>query len=101
MKIPNKIRIGGMDYEVSKSNKVLVLEGKECFGIIYYNKHLIEINDNIGDIQQQEQTFLHEVVHGIIHERNLDLKNSDEESIVDELATALHQIIRDNPEIFK
>lgn len=101
MKIPDKIRIGSMYYEVVKSNKILVLEGKECFGIIDYNKHLIEINDNIGDIQQQEQTFLHEVVHGIIRERNLDLENSDEESIVDELATGLHQIIRDNPEMFK
>jgi hypothetical protein len=94
--IPNKVRIGSMDYEVLLTDETLVLNGSECFGTIDYNKHLIKINNYLQDIQGNEQTFLHEVVHGIIRERHLDIKNSDEETIVDEIATGLHQLIKDN-----
>lgn len=101
MKIPDSIRIGSMDYKVELVNAPLVLDGKEVCGMIEYMNHTIKVRTDCNDIQAQEQTFLHEIVHGIIYERNLDIRNSDEETIVDEIATSLHQIIRDNPIIFK
>ena len=39
------------------------------------------------------------MLHGIIRERNLNVEN--EELIVEEIALGLHQVIRDNPKIFK
>jgi hypothetical protein len=101
LNIPNKVRIGSMDYKVELTEKTLGLNGKVCYGTIDYDKHLIQINSEIQDKQGNEQTFLHELAHGIVRERNLDIEISDEETIVDEIAMGLHQVIRDNPDIFK
>ncbi|MEG1256893.1 hypothetical protein [Clostridium sp.] len=100
MQIPNKVRIGSMDYIVELTDKTLYIENTICYGTIDYEKHLIEINSEYKDEQGQEQIFLHELVHGIVKERNLDLKNSDEETITDEIAMGLHQVIKDNLAIF-
>lgn len=101
MNILDKVRIGSSDYSVNISNETLVVDRQECKGMIDYEFHKIKINNSVQDKQGQEQTFLHELVHGIIKERSLDLENADEETIVDEIAIGLHQVIRDNPEIFK
>lgn len=101
MNILDKVRIGSSDYSVIISNETLVVDRQECKGMIDYEFHKIKINNEIQDVQGQEQTFLHELLHGIVRERNLDLSNSDEETIIDEIATGLHQVIRDNLEIFK
>lgn len=101
MNILDKVRIGSSDYSVIISNETLVVDRQECKGMIDYEFHKIKINNEIQDEQGQEQTFLHELMHGIVRERNLDLSNSDEETIVDEIAIGLNQVIRDNPEIFK
>lgn len=100
MEIPNKVRIGSVDYEVTVEDKTIVLDAVQCKGKIDYEYHKINIDSSIHDKQGQEQTFLHELIHGIVRERNLNLENTDEETIVDGLAIGLHQVIRDNPEIF-
>lgn len=99
MNIPQKIRIGSVDYEVQLTKDNLVCQCKECYGFIDYDHHTIKINERLQDEQGQEQTFLHEMLHGIIRERNLTVEN--EELVVEEIALGLHQIIRDNQEIFK
>lgn len=101
MNIPEKVRIGSCDYSVNIIDEKLILNARECKGIIDYEFHNIKINNEVQDMQGKEQTFLHELLHGIVKERNLDLSNSDEETIVDEIAMGLHQVIRDNPYIFK
>lgn len=101
MKIPNKVRIGSMDYEVKHTDDVIIADHKECYGDIDYNKKIIRICNNITSLQGEEETFLHELVHGIVFERNFDLNCDNEELKVEELAKGLHQVIRDNPEIFK
>ena len=101
MNIPCTVRIGSMDYKVELTEEVILLNHQECKGIIEFGEHEIRINSVLQDKQGQEQTFLHEVIHGIVAERSLDLEEADEETIVDEIAKGLHQVIRDNPEIFK
>ena len=101
MEIPQKIRIGSYDYDVKLEDKTLVLNAVQCKGMIDYEYHKINIDTGIQDKQGQEQTFLHEAIHGIVNTRSLDLDNSNEETIVDEIAMGLHQVIRDNPNIFK
>ena len=97
--IPEKIKIGGIVYSVRVSSETLVLDGKECSGIIDYDNAIIKINNNRSE-QKMLQTFWHEVFHGIIRERNFCPKDVDEETLVDEMAIALHQIIIDNPNLF-
>ena len=99
--IPNTVRIGSADYEVELTDEVLVMNSQQLKGVIDYEFHEIKISNTVQDRQGQEQTFLHELVHGIIDERSLNLAESDDETIVDEIAKGLHQVIRDNPEIFK
>ncbi len=101
MNIPSKVRIGSMNYNVLLTDKTILKGNQQCYGRIDLEQHKIEIDKTLQDIQGQEKTFLHELIHGIIHERNLDLQNTDEESLTDELATGLHQIVLDNPDIFK
>ena len=101
LNIPKQIRIGSMNYDVKISNNVILEENKQCYGHIDFNRHSIMIDNTLQDTQGQEQTFLHELVHGIVNERNFDLKSSDEEMITDELATGLHQVIKDNPFVFQ
>jgi len=96
--IPESIRIGSCDYEVEFTGNGLVANRKECYARIDYDNHLIEINSKLGDKQQRELSFLHEMFHAIAKERGLEFE--DEELIVDELAKGLHQVIRDNQEMF-
>lgn len=98
MNIPDKLRIGSIDYDVELTKENLVVRSQESYGYIDYNYHVIKINESLQDKQGQEQTFLHELIHGIIRERSLNIEN--EEVIVEEIAIGLHQVIRDNPIIF-
>lgn len=98
MEIKDKVKIGAMEYEVIKTDKPILLDNEVCNGIIDYYYLFIEISNNRA-IQKQEETFIHEILHGIIHERNLILE--DEEMIVEEISKGLYQVIKDNKEIFK
>lgn len=99
MNIPEKVRIGSCVYDVEFTENDLVAGGKEVYANIDYNFNKININTRIAGKQQNELSFLHEIFHGIVRERNIEL--DDEELIVEELARGMHQIIKDNPEIFK
>lgn len=98
MEIKDKVKIGAMEYEVIKTDKPILLDNEVCNGVIDYGNLFIEINNNRA-IQKQEETFIHEILHGIIRERNLILE--DEEMIVEEISKGLYQVIKDNKEIFK
>lgn len=97
MNIPRTIRIGSVDYTVEKTDEYLKLDGEQCLGIINYEEQTIKLAKNIQHEQILEQTFLHELVHGIVHEYKVDFA-ADEETIVDTMALGLHQVIRDNLE---
>lgn len=98
MEIKDKVKIGSMEYEVIKTDKPILLDDKVCNGIIDYENLFIEISTNRA-AQKQEETFIHEVLHGIIRERNLILE--DEEMVVEEISKGLYQVIKDNIDIFK
>ena len=80
------------------SSQKMTAKGKESYAVIDYNFHKIRINNKLADKQSNEMAFLHELLHGIVRERNIEL--TDEELIVEEIARGLHQVIKDNPEIF-
>lgn len=98
MIIPEVVRIGSCDYEVEFTKNDIIVDREQCKAAIDYDNHLISIDSKIGDRQSHEQSFLHEIFHGVLRDRAI--KVDEEEFVVDELAKGLHQIIRDNPEMF-
>ena len=102
MKIPNSVRIGTYDYEVQiKEGPIISSDGSRvCYGTISYDAGLIEIDSELQDEQHQKVTFLHEVVHGIVKDKNIDFENQNEEEIVELFAMSLYTLIRDNKEMF-
>lgn len=92
-----KVKIGYKEYEIIKKQQVIELPN-DCYGKIDYDKEIIEISNRFNQ-KQQNQTFLHKLVHGIFEKLDLhDLRQ--DERIVNQLATALYEVILDNPHIF-
>lgn len=101
MIIPDTIRIGSMNYKVEITKEKIIVKNSLCYGQIDYEKHKISLSEDYCDNQGLELTFLHEIIHGIIYERNLDMsKKINEELLVEEISRGLHQLIKDNPNIF-
>lgn len=94
MNIPDYVRISGIEYKV-KYVPNLNDGCKLCYGHIDFDRCEIQISKTIEfDEQKQIVTLLHEVIHGIIEEYNVDM--SDEESAVKGISKGLFQVIRDN-----
>lgn len=98
MKITDKVRIGSMDYEIKQTDNSVVVDNKACYGAIRYSEHVIELDQKAGDKQRMELTLLHEMFHGILRDRCIQVE--DEEALVEGLARGMHQVLRDNPEMF-
>lgn len=98
MKIPETIRVGGVDYTVICTPGLN--NGTEvCYGHIDYEKALIEFNESINTNEQfKGQVLWHEILHGIANHANhanLEFKD-DEEQIIDTLAKGIYQVLQDN-----
>lgn len=98
MNIPEKVRIGSIDYKVELVDTPIVLDYKQCNGMIDYTQSKIILDSNTLEQQQLELTLLHEIVHGMLHDRGLEEQSN--EPLVDAIAYALHQLIRDNYDLF-
>jgi Zn-dependent peptidase ImmA (M78 family) len=99
MQIPNKVRIGGIDYKVKKKPNPSDGNNNLCYGVFDSEHCIIELNsEREMHPDRLNQTFLHELLHGAIH--GSAIESDDEESIVAAMARGLYQIICDNPKIF-
>ena len=98
MQIPDTIRIGSIEYEV-EDKEMLVLGGQQCYGMIDFEQSKIFLDTTLTSRQRLEQTFLHEIVHSLLYHRSLK-EEAQNEVLVDEIAVALHQLIKDNPILF-
>lgn len=96
--IPKKVKIGSMEYDISLENEVIVGEGQVYNGLIIFDDLVIRLWSN-RSAQRLEETFIHEVLHGILRER--DILIEDEEELVEMLGKGIYQFIIDNPNIFK
>lgn len=94
MIIPEKIKIGGQTYKVDITEN-LFLGAADYSGEIDYKNLTIKILPLAKE--KMEVIFLHEMLHGIFE--FLGYIEHDEKKI-DELAHALHMVIKDNPEMF-
>jgi Zn-dependent peptidase ImmA (M78 family) len=94
MKIPEKIRIGGIDYPIEYvpdlNDGAMV-----CYGMIDTEQSRILLNTNQA-YQRQCVTLWHEILHGIIDHAHVELDDEVEEKIVKMLSKGIYQVLQDN-----
>ena len=91
MKIPAKIKIGGLMFDVNQVAEIPGKAEKEFSAIINFDDCEIFINKNINE-QYKEVLLLHEIIHGVCAYSGL----KEEEEFVERLAYGLHQALKDN-----
>lgn len=96
--IPSKVRIGSIDYNVDFTQNMYTDEGLKLLGQIDFDKSSIALDDTVQGPQSLEITFLHELIHGMLYSVNSE--HTHNEILIDELSKALHQVIKDNIDIF-
>lgn len=97
MNIPNQVKIGGILYSVGKTEEDIYIEGNQVMGLI--NSELQEILlDTKAKTDFVNITFLHEIIHGILMDRCIILHDnpSIEENWIQNLASGLYQVLKDN-----
>ena len=94
MKIPNSIRIAGVEYDVQivpNLNNGINL----AYGHIDFENFVIELSDTVGTEHQKRcQILLHEILHGIRQNNGMEIEN--EEAVVDMFAKGIYQVLQDN-----
>lgn len=93
MKIPESVRIGGVEYTVCIVRGLN--DGQRMLaGQISYNDCVIEIEAN-GNHQYKCLSLWHEIMHGIETQEQLDL-GAEKEKIIEAFARGVYQVLQDN-----
>ena len=93
--IPNKIKIGQIDYTVH----LLPENHFDSYGVCLTAHQRIYLSVN-QTWQQAGNTLLHEIMHAVYHQSGLNsVENSPEEPIVNIMATWLHLVFLENPQV--
>lgn len=101
--IPPVVKISGVAYKIAKTEgKPLLVNGRECQARITYSDALIELDAGfLTSPQAQGYNLCHEIVHGWVKDRRLEIPEEIEEHIVDSLGRALFAFLIDNDLWFK
>lgn len=94
MKIPDKVRIGGVEFVVKRGPN-LRLDNELCYGLFKGDDSEIWLSTTDGtEHQRQCQTLWHEILHGIRAHAGLEIE--DEEEVVEMFARGIYQVLQDN-----
>ena len=94
MKIPESVRIGGVEYAV-KYGENLRIGAELCNGIIDNDDSTITLSTTDGAGHQRRcVTLWHEILHGIREHSGISVEN--EEEVVDMFAKGIYQVLQDN-----
>lgn len=94
MKIPESVRIAGVEYKVILVPN-LMNGATAAYGYIDYENSVISLSDTFGTGHQKRcQILLHEILHGIREHNGMEIEN--EEAIVDMFAKGIYQVLQDN-----
>lgn len=98
MKIPESIRIGGVEYPI-RYVPHLHHDNALAYGRISYDDCCIELSDTDGTAHEKRcKTLWHEILHGIREHAGLEIKN--EEEVIDMFAKGIYQVLQDNGKRF-
>lgn len=94
MKIPEKVRIGGRDYEIRHTENLN--DGVNlAYGHIDYEQGVLRIMKGLGH-EKACITLWHEMLHGVIEHFGLKIENEEEAVCV--LAKGIYELMADNGE---
>lgn len=94
MKIPESVRIAGVEYKVVLVPN-LMNGATAAYGHIDYENSLIELSDTFGTEHQKRcQILWHEILHGIREANGMEIEK--EEEIVEMFAKGIYQVLQDN-----
>jgi sensor histidine kinase YesM len=96
VRIPEKVRVGYIDFKVIMQNQEVTCDNVVVYGKISNSDGEIVICD-IYNEDQKKATFLHECIHGMSDCNDIGLS----EKQIKKLGIAFYEFIKDNPEIFK
>ena len=94
MKIPENVRIGGVDYKVIDDWENLNDGINMLSGQIDYNESNIKISSLVNGHQAKCVTLWHEILHGIRNHTGMEIEN--EEQVVEMFAKGIYQVLQDN-----
>jgi len=96
MKVPDAIKVGAIRYAV-KTLTSLADHERKLDGRVRHASTQINLDADLND-QATVQTMLHEIVHIVAIQLG---HPALEEDIVDAVAYAAYQVLRDNPDLVK
>ena len=97
MKIPEKIKVGYRYYSLEKW-KQTVTSANEAHGQFFAKEGIIGYTTEEKGVSHAN-TILHELLHSIIYQWNIDLDEKTEESVVNGLTNGLTTVFVDNTEL--
>lgn len=94
MKIPESVRIGGVEYPVVYVTNLN--DGVNmAYGHIDFENCVIELSETCGTAHEKRCLILwHEILHGIRQHSGIEVEN--EEEVVDMFARGIYQVLQDN-----
>jgi hypothetical protein len=95
MKIPEKIRIWGIEYTVDVKDVLTDGGAKVLYGDVDYGRSAIHLNSDCQNHQRMCVTLWHEIFHAVAEMNGLEL-GGREERIIDAFAFGVYQILQDN-----
>ena len=98
MKIPDSVRICGVEYVVEYVDNLNDGVNME-YGHIDYDNSKIQLSNTVGTEHQNRcQVLWHEILHGIREYNGMKIEN--EENIIDMFAKGIYQVLQDNGQRF-
>ena len=96
-KIPQSIKIGYRDYKLEKW-KQTVASANEAHGQFFAKEGIIGYTDEEKGVSHAN-TILHEILHAVVYQWNIELGEKEEETLVNSLTNGLVTVFVDNPDL--
>ena len=98
MKIPNSVRIGGVEYTVKR--EMNLNDGVNMlYGRVEWEPSEILLKYGMGQ-QHSGVTLWHEIVHALLYHNCAELDEETEERVAEVLGLGLYQVLEDNHDRF-
>lgn len=95
--LPESIKIGYRNYKL-EAWKQTVATANEASGQFFITAGVLGYNQEEKGVSHAN-TILHEIMHGIIYQWNMELDDKVEETVVSGLANGLTTVFVDNPQL--
>ena len=97
MNTPEKIKVGYREYKLEKW-KQTVANANDAHGQFFAKEGIIGYTEEEKGISHAN-TLLHEILHAIVYQWNMELDEKTEEHVVNGITNGLTTVLVDNPKL--